>query len=172
MKINRVLFLLGILSVGVSCWAATWPDSCGPEKASFDVTTQEAGTAPSQPTASKARIIFLEDENQMIGPFMYATVRFGVDGKWVGATKGSSYFAVDVAPGEHHVCANWQSHPAQLEDHVGLTYFTAEPGKTYYFSAHVRVASRYAVFFGLSKLNSDQGQFMAGNLKVAVAAPK
>ena len=63
-------------------------------------------------------------------------VRYGVDGAWVGANKGNSYFAVTVDPGVHHLCVSWQSALRQIEEeHVRMAIFTAEAGKVYYFAA-------------------------------------
>jgi hypothetical protein len=43
------------------------------------------------------------------GPACHVTVRIGLDGTWAEASHGKSYFAFSVTPGEHHLCANWQS---------------------------------------------------------------
>ncbi len=37
------------------------------------------------------------------------TVKWGVDGNWVGATQRDTYFYLSVDPGEHHLCAEWES---------------------------------------------------------------
>jgi len=37
------------------------------------------------------------------------TTRAGVDGEWVGVAEGFSYFIFSVYPGEHHLCASWQT---------------------------------------------------------------
>jgi len=75
----------------------------------------------------------------MIGPFMYATVRFGLDGAWAGANNNNSYFAVTVDPGVHHLCVSWQSTLRMLKKSIDVASFTAEPGKVYYFAANVKV---------------------------------
>jgi hypothetical protein len=52
--------------------------------------------------------------------------RIGVDGHWVGATKGRGHIAVELEPGEHRLCAKLRTMaPA-------FTKLKAEPGKTYY----------------------------------------
>jgi hypothetical protein len=101
---------------------------------------------------------------------MHATVRFGIDGAWVGADFGNSYFAIDVAPGEHHLCADWQS--VARKKNVDLTSFTAEPGKVYYFSAAVTVESKDVVTFGISQLNEDEGKYRVGLSQLSTSKPK
>jgi hypothetical protein len=88
---------------------------------------------------------------------MHATVRFGIDGAWVGADNGNSYFALSVDSGVHHLCANWQS--VIKGKNVDLTSFTAEPGKIYYFASNVTVESESVVNFGLSQLNEDEAKY-------------
>jgi hypothetical protein len=63
------------------------------------------------------------------------TVKVGVDGAWVGANKGDSYVFTSVAPGEHHMCVNWQSGILTPSGLFAMANFTAETGKTYYFRA-------------------------------------
>src|SRR5580704_12891429 len=42
-----------------------------------------------------------------------------------------------VAPGEHHVCVDWQSSLKSRQKLSGAAELTAEAGKTYYFRAEV-----------------------------------
>jgi hypothetical protein len=63
------------------------------------------------------------------------TVRYGVDGNWAGANYGDSYFVLNVTPGIHHLCVNAQGDKKA----VGVTSFTAEAGKVYYYEASTTV---------------------------------
>jgi len=76
---------------------------CGPSDAYFDVKTdrQQHLVAPADP--GKAIVYVFEDMER--GP----TMRVGLDGSWIGANKGKSYFSFSVDPGDHQVCTNWQS---------------------------------------------------------------
>lgn len=103
---------------------------------------------------------------------MYATVRFGMDGAWVGANYGNSYFAVTVDPGIHHLCASWQSSLGTLKKNVDLTSFTAEPGQVYYFAAQVIVVARDSFTFGISQLNEDEGKYRVKLSKLSTSKPK
>jgi len=93
-----VLFLCASLASAVQARATILPDACGDDKVKFDVRTEMSTTAPAPPAEGKAQIVFIENENHMIGPFMYATVRFGLDGSWAGANNNNSYFTVTVPP--------------------------------------------------------------------------
>ena len=104
----------------------------------------------------KAQIVFIENENSKFSLFSDVTVRFGMDGAWVGANYGNSYFALTVDPGVHHLCASWQSALERLQKNVDLTSLTAEPGQVYYFAAQVTLNSRDNPTFGLSQLNEDE----------------
>ena len=103
---------------------------------------------------------------------MYATVRFGMDGAWVGANHSNSYFALPVDPGVHHLSASWQSSLGRLKKNVDLTSFTAESGQVYYFAAQVTVASRDSMIFGLSQLNEDEGKYRVKLSKLSTSKPK
>jgi hypothetical protein len=152
-----ILLLSASLAFAAQARATTLPDACGDDKVKFDVKTENSKTVPAPPTDGKAQIVFIENENQPIGPFMHATVRFGIDGAWVGADNGNSYFALSVDSGVHHLCANWQS--VIKGKNVDLTSFTAEPGKIYYFASNVTVESESVVNFGLSQLNEDEAKY-------------
>lgn len=170
---THALLLSAVLACACQAWADTvLPDSCGDDKIKFDVKTDTAPSLPATPEEGKAQIVFVENENQMIGPFMHATVRFGMDGAWVGADNGNSYFALTVDPGVHHLCASWQSDLGRLKKNVGLTLFTADPGQVYYFEAQVTVTSRDSVVFGLSQLNEDEGKYRVKISKLSTSKPK
>ena len=114
------------------------PDACGDEKTTFNVSTKEVDSPVEPPPEGKARIVFIETFDHtalMTGE----TTRFGVDGTWVGANRGDSYFVVDLAPGEHHLCANWQK-----KKDAGVLSLSVEAGKTYYYQARVRKVKNQA----------------------------
>jgi hypothetical protein len=165
-------FLCVSLACAGQAWATTLPDSCGDDKVKFDVKTEKDQPAPAGPAEGKAQIVFIENENGPIGTFMYATVRFGMDGAWVGADYSNSYFALTVDPGVHPLCASWQSSLGRLKKNVDLTSFTAEPGQVYYFAAQVTVASRDSMIFGLSQLNEDEGKYRVKLSKLSTSKPK
>jgi hypothetical protein len=128
MKPGFALLCLSVsLLAAMQARAISLPAACGDDKVRFNVTTQRNQPMPTAPEAGKAQIVFMEDENQMIGPFMHATVRFGMDGTWVGANNGSSYFVLTVDPGVHHLCAGWQSSIGRVRKNVHAASLKAEP---------------------------------------------
>ena len=169
-------FLCLPLVFALQARATVLPDACGDDKVKFDVSAQKTQPAPAPPAEGKAQIVFIENENHMLGPFMYATVRFGLDGAWAGANNNNSYFAVTVDPGIHHLCANWQSALPMIKKYIDVASFNAEPGKVYYFAANVIVTptggNNVNYDFNLSQLDDDAGQYRVKAWKLATATPK
>jgi hypothetical protein len=98
-----------------------------------------------------------------------------VDGKWVGANHGNSYFSYTVTPGQHHLCANWQSSQNRLKQKVGLTSLNAEAGKVYYFGIKVSIRqyqSGMEQHLSLAALNEDEGKYLVKISALATATPK
>jgi hypothetical protein len=170
------LFLCLPLVFALQARATVLPDACGDDKIKFDVSEKGHQPPPAPPAAGKAQIVFVENENRMIGPFMTATVRFGLDGAWAGANNNNSYFAVTVDPGVHHLCVSWQSALPMLKKSVDVASFTAEPGKVYYFAASVKVIpasdNNTTYDFNLAQLDDDAGQYRLKAWKLATATPK
>ena len=167
-QLVALVSLCGCVAMGVQARCARLPDACGDNRIQFDVKTLKNQPAP--PPRGKAQIVFVENENQMVAPFSYATVRFGLDGVWVGADYGNSYLVVDIAPGIHHLCASWQG--ALGWKKFGLAPLTAEPGKVYYFAAQVTVESESYSEFSLSQLNDDEGKYRVNAFKRSTWKPK
>jgi hypothetical protein len=130
MKI-ALITLLFAASAFAQAPPAGLPAACGSGKVSFNVTLDNAHNTPAQPDQGQARVYFIQD-NGTWGEDQHNTLRIGMDGAWVGAYKDNSWFFISVQPGEHHVCANVQSH-FSVGQLVALAHFTAEAGKAYYF---------------------------------------
>ncbi|HEY1253216.1 MAG TPA: hypothetical protein VGF01_00395 [Terracidiphilus sp.] len=182
-----VLLLCASLLPAVQAFAKTiLPDACGDDSVKFEVKTENDQPAPEPPPAGKAQIVFIENSIKDGTP----TVRYGMDGAWVGANKGNSYFYVTVDPGVHHLCAGWQSSQGRLQKSIDVASFTAEPGKVYYFAASITMTGGGGGFipptmgpnglsgggpvmgggilsFGLSQLNEDAGKYRVKAWKLA-----
>lgn len=129
-KLMLLLFVVTV-SGGIQASASTWPDACGKDAVQFKVKTVKRQDPLTAPEAGKALLVFFESVS---GDFATGpTARFGVDGSWVGADKGASYFAVSVAPGEHHLCAVRQSGAKSDKVDVGEVTLRAEAGNIYYY---------------------------------------
>jgi hypothetical protein len=119
-----------------------------------------------QPEPGKVSVYFIQEKG---ADAFSVTTKIGVDGTWVGANKNSSYFAVSVEPGEHHVCANVQSfrgHP------VGLVHFTAELGRVYYFNTRIVYGEEEAVTLFFDAVDSDQAKHLIASLPLSVSGVK
>jgi hypothetical protein len=99
----------------------------------------------------------------------------------VGATKGDSYFVLDVDPGVHHVCADWKSLSAAPGKNVGVATLTAEPGKVYFFEVKIMSAPeevsgpptvRTEWALDLKQLSDDKGWERMKNSALATATPR
>jgi hypothetical protein len=92
-----------------------------------------------------------------------------MDGAWVGAQHGNSYFSEAVEPGDHHVCIMLQS--SLVAQRFELAHFTAEAGKTYYYRTRL-VMSRTVELLELDAIDSDQGEYLVATFPMAVSTPK
>jgi hypothetical protein len=172
-KFYGLLLCLFFVSAA-QAWATVLPDSCGDDKVKFDVTKQKGGLPPSAPESGKAQIFFIEAMDKTALCFgCDVTSRIGIDGAWVGANHGNSYFAVSVSPGEHHLCVDWQSDFGFLKEKVGLTSFTAEPGKDYYYEVQVevkRISDDYTErSLHLAAVSKDEGKWRIKKSQVSIS---
>jgi hypothetical protein len=106
-------------------------------------------------------VYFVEDDD-MFGSNPKPTTRVGVDGVWVGATHGDSFLSFSVDPGEHHLCARWQSFvAAEARQTTGAVHFTAEAGQIYFFRVkNILVVDHIPGQLELSPIDSDEGQLL------------
>src|SRR2546425_3311790 len=74
-------------------------------------------------------------------------LKLAVDGQWVGANNGDSYFFFVTEPGEHYFCSH--SRFGNL-----LLALTVEPGRTYYLRHNVGLGAQG---FKISLLNEQEG---------------
>jgi hypothetical protein len=183
MKQAMAVFLFCMLFfLGNNLRAATLPDGCGDDHARFDVKTEKNAPAPAPPQPGKARIVFIGriDAPGCLGCSVFSP-RIGVDGSWVGATKGDSYFVLDVDPGVHHVCADWKSLSAAQGKNVGVASITVEPGQTYFFEVKITGASegvsgpptvRTEWVLDLKQLSDDKGWDRMKTSALAMSTPR
>jgi hypothetical protein len=173
------LTILALLLFGALPVYAQNPDlvphaqpACGTAAAEFQVTTSNA-RAELQPDLGKALIYLVEEQKFQV--FRAITVRVGLDGKWVGAARGTSYLSFAVEPGEHHLCVDFLSEFLKPGRLVSLYGFTAEAGKTYYFRARTMASSsgnRDSAVLDLDLVNDDQGRLLVANSPLSASHPK
>ncbi len=174
------MFLKGLFAfaflTGTAAYAATGlPDACGSQNVKFDVSTDKPLQSAATPETGKAQIVFIESLHKNSNVLIYPTIRFGLDGSWAGAVKGSSYFAISVPPGEHHLCAAWQSHFKSFRDQPGAMPLTVEPGKIYFVDYSVNFiptdgGAQPVISF--AQINDDQAKFLLKSYPLATWTTK
>ncbi len=113
-------------------------------------------------------VYFIHDDGSGVGGGS-PTSRDAIDGSWVGANQGESWFAVAVTPGEHHVCAAIQSFG--IDQLAELTHFSAEAGKSYFFRTRL-FSSRSADLLELEQIDSDEAGYLISLYPMAIATAK
>jgi hypothetical protein len=141
---------------------------CGPSEAHFDVKTDKKQHPVAPPDAGKAVVYVFEDMEY--GP----TMRVGLDGSWVGANKGKSYFYFSVDPGDHQVCTNWQSGTfKETSKRIGSAMtLKAEAGKVYYLRTQVYERSERDRNVKLELVETAEGQFLVSASAFSTSHPK
>jgi hypothetical protein len=144
--------------------------ACGPKDVKFDARQDATQHPTPQPDADKALVYVVQEmgEVQCKG---CALTKVGLDGAWVGANQGSSYFFFSTDPGEHHLCLNWQSRLQARSRAFAMANFTAVAGQVYYFRARI-FPGHYDYSFDLDPINSDQGKFLVATSGFSNSHPK
>jgi len=142
--------------------------ACGPGNVSFRVKLDDSQHTPAQPDPGKAQVYFLQDAGTGM-TLGYPTVKLAIDGTWVGANHGNSYFSVSVQPGEHHVCVMLQS--SLVAQRVELAHFAAEADKVYYYRTRL-IMSRSVELLELNSIDSDQGKYLIASFPLSISSPK
>jgi hypothetical protein len=168
MKVVLCVLLLFTVSCAVATFGQEDPLSaamaaCGPAQDHLKVTADPAKQVLTQPEPGKALLFIVQDNgfyNHIVGSGV--TYKVGADGAWVGGiNRHSPYLAISLAPGEHHLCANWQSHLfADIASKaVTLAHLDAQPDKTYYFRIR-QWESQTQVYVDLDSIDSDEGKLL------------
>jgi hypothetical protein len=154
--------------------AARAAAGCGPTEIEFDVKTDKNQHPLAQPEAGKALLFVFENERHDPNKFIIgnATTRVGLDGKWVGANHGDSYFFFPVDPGEHRLCANWQSSLKRFSKLGSAASFTAEAGKVYFFRVEVEERTEHPATVKLEPVDSADGQFQISSRGLSTSHQK
>lgn len=135
---------------------------CGPAEVQFDVKTDKKQHALMKAEAGKTLVYVIQDEKRDNDTFHIGavTTRVGVDGKWMGANHGFSYFFFTVDPGEHRLCTDWQSSFKKFSKLGSAVTFTAEAGKVHYFRIEVEQRINYPAAVKLELIDNARGEFL------------
>jgi len=134
--------------------------ACGPQDVHFAVTVDHSVHPTPAPENGKALIYVVEIASGMM--------RFGADGKWLGALKPGTYLFASVDPGEHHFCVTGH---LPLWKGLSLHEVTAKTGETYYFFVHVVAGGGHNVLT-LTEVDPDEGKELVARAKFSASHPK
>jgi hypothetical protein len=173
MKAPFAVFFLVVSALAQTNSAPNTPPSCGDPQVKFDVKTDKSLHPDAQPPSGKALVYFVEDDD-MFESVPKPTTRVGVDGVWVGANHGDSYLSFAVGPGEHHLCASWQSFVAiGARETSGAVHFTAQAGQLYFFRVkNVLIRDHAPGHLELSPIDGDEGQLLSSRYALSTSHPK
>jgi hypothetical protein len=171
------LMLAPVQALAKSKSAAILPDGCGDDAVMYDAIWEKDNPGLPALADGKALIVFVESlPYSPKKAYKADTIRFGVDGAWVGANIDESYFTVTVDPGEHNLCASAEYAPNSRKHLYNKTAtFTAEPGKVYYFeAAHNVIGGQNASIsaFDFAQLSESDGKYRVKAWKFATSNPK
>ena len=175
MRALLALLLLASPALAQNQAPPTVPQSaCGRGDVQYDVKKDQGQHIPdADPT--KALVYIIQDE-QTVGLCIKCTIttRIGLDGSWIGANNGGSYFFFTVDPGEHHLCANWQSRYGEVSRLIRLIGFTAQAGKRHYFRSRILYfgGTGNAPYLDFDAPNPDQAQYLISISPYSVSHPK
>ncbi|HLW85651.1 MAG TPA: DUF2846 domain-containing protein [Candidatus Sulfotelmatobacter sp.] len=170
MRSALIVMILAVSAFGQQASGAR-AAACGPKSTSFTVKLDESQHTLAQLEPGKALVYFVQDIGEVNCFGSCLTTKMGLDGAWVGANQRNSYFSLSVVPGEHHVCANPQSHVGWISRRVALAHFTAEAGKVYYFRTRGFMAENQ-IFFDLDPIDSDQAMYFISSYPLSVSHAK
>jgi hypothetical protein len=155
--------------------------TCGAKDVKFEAKQDSTQHPTPQPEPGKALVYVVLDLGQCSActshtsvfytDVEYALTKVGMDGAWVGANHGSSYFFFAADRGEHHLCINWQSRLDIRSRALAMASFTAEEGKVYYFRERI-FPGAHDYSFDLDSINSDEGKYLVASSPLSVSHPK
>jgi hypothetical protein len=148
--------------------------ACGLSNVKFAVSTTQQKNPSATPDTGKALVYFIQDDTQFESR-PRPTVRFGMDGSWIGATHSNSWFSFSVDPGLHHLCGGWQKNVVLFTTGVpttAATHFTAEAGHTYYFLMKDKRNKLDGLSVRLTLLDSDEAPILMRKFALSVSHPE
>jgi hypothetical protein len=150
------------LGFGQSGSVSAVPAGCGPGGVDFRVTTTDTEPAAKAEPGTALVYLIADDHGTLLTT---PTTLVGVDGLWVGATRGSSWLYFRSAPGEHHLCA--------MTEDTGktLAHFAAVAGGAYHFEAKDLACRGCAGWteVSLTPLDSDEGQYLVSTNPISAS---
>jgi len=176
MRLTLLALLLAPMAFAQNAGSKAFvPEACGPIDVEFSVKANKNQHTIGQPETGKALVYFIEEYPLNAG-LIHPTVRLAMDGKWVGANRGGSYFSFSVEPGNHHLCASWQSPSEDIAEQFSVMNFTAEEGKVYFLRIEPRAEAYHdrgeAWSKDLGPVNPDEGKYLINTLPLSISRAK
>jgi hypothetical protein len=134
--------------------------ACGPREVRFEVKADQSQHPTPVPQNGKALLYVVQEDG--------ISSRFGVDGKWLGADKGRTYFVVPIDPGDRHVCVIGR---IGVLTRVYLRQLNAEPGVSYYLVPEF-IRGAFGPKFTVNLVDADEGRYLVARAKFSVSRPK
>ncbi len=171
---TAIALILSVAFVPSVAWTQSKPTSpatgstpaCGSEHDKFQFKLQ-SGNAPAQPEPGKALLFLIEKDTT---PYVTPTASIDMDGKWVGATHGISYFYLTVEPGVHHLCSTVKYGGFRGMGR-SMAHLNAEAGNVYYFEVK-NIAFGSGEDTELLPIDSDEGQYLISGSDLVLASQK
>jgi len=170
--------VLSLVLLTTFTWAQDKPNlanassACGPISTRFDVKTSSDPAPPVPSDPGKALVYFIEDFHKLPGEWWGdPTMRLGLDGAWIGATKSNSYISFALDTREHHMCVNWQSGAIVPGGYMAFARLNAEAGKTYYYRVQILSAggaASSAAHINLELADPDEGQYLVASSSLSI----
>ncbi len=175
MKTVLVVFLLSVSAFAQDLSVAAAESACGPSNVQFAIKIDANGHQLEPPNPGKALVYVVEDQKFKV--VNDVTTRVGMDGTWVGANRGNSYFSFSVEPGKHHLCADWISGFLPGGRLVALTSFTAESGAVYYLRVRTSASptsgkAGAGASIDLDLVNEDEGRLLVASSGLSLSQQK
>jgi hypothetical protein len=137
---------------------------CGRNEIQFDVKTNKT-QHPQAPADAARAVIYVFSGAE------FPNVRIGMDGRWMGANHGESYFFFMAEPGEHRLCWDVQKGQEKLSDQGAATTFTAEAGKVYFFRTTLR-GHELVPEWKFERIDGAEGLFLVSSWPLSTSSPK
>jgi len=183
---RAALTLVALVLLALQAPAQTIPEPvppsspCGPANVKYEVKLNRTQHTLSRPEPGKALVYVIEVFQRPPGEWGTPTIRVGLNGKWMGANRGTSYLSFPVDGGENHLCTNWQSVWKQLSAQHSQTSFVAEAGKIYFFRVQTHfqtyisgVAQSSVVWsFDLQPMDSQEAKNFIAASPLSISQPK
>lgn len=151
MKFAIAVFML--LAV-TGAMAEEWPAACGPKNEKFELKVEKPVDAEAPVPPEQAAVYFVTK----LSRFNRAVYMVAIDGAWVGALRGDSYFRTTVPAGVHHACL-WVKGMT-----LGLVELNVAPTQTYYVRGHWRTGFLHGGV-DAEVISSDEGKYLVSTSK-------